>query len=126
MKDGKPEVLNVYAAGVPEGAMYVGRYYRSPEGIIYRSEFKNPINLGDGHNILVSEARRDFCIEIYQRDLVSKLRSNPLLLECLRGRDLVCHCAPLHCHADVLLYYANRDLSISIEGIPAVIPEKVA
>lgn len=28
----------------------------------------------------------------------------------LRGKDLVCHCAPLPCHADVLLELADADL----------------
>lgn len=26
----------------------------------------------------------------------------------LRGKNLVCYCAPLACHADVLLQYANE------------------
>lgn len=30
-------------------------------------------------------------------------------LEELRGRDLVCWCAPLACHADVLLRLANKE-----------------
>ena len=30
-------------------------------------------------------------------------------LEELRGKDLVCWCAPLPCHADVLLRLANVD-----------------
>lgn len=27
----------------------------------------------------------------------------------LKGKNLVCHCAPKACHADVLLEYANKD-----------------
>jgi len=27
----------------------------------------------------------------------------------LRGKDLICHCAPKQCHADVLLRLANED-----------------
>jgi hypothetical protein len=28
----------------------------------------------------------------------------------LRGKDLVCWCAPLECHADILLKIANEDV----------------
>jgi hypothetical protein len=42
------------------------------------------------------------------------LRASPVRMrivrEELRGKDLVCHCAPLPCHADVLLRIANEDL----------------
>ncbi|MEM2159611.1 MAG: DUF4326 domain-containing protein [Candidatus Nitrosotenuis sp.] len=27
----------------------------------------------------------------------------------LRGRDLVCYCAPLECHGDILLAIANAE-----------------
>lgn len=27
----------------------------------------------------------------------------------LKGKDLVCFCAPLPCHADILLEFANKD-----------------
>ncbi len=40
------------------------------------------------------------------------LRSNPLLMEAakkeLRGKDLICFCAPLACHGDVLSRIANE------------------
>lgn len=40
------------------------------------------------------------------------LRMHPsqmrLVREQLAGKDLVCHCAPLPCHADVLLRVANE------------------
>lgn len=27
----------------------------------------------------------------------------------LRGHDLICHCAPMPCHGDILLHLANAD-----------------
>lgn len=40
------------------------------------------------------------------------LLSDPGLMSALwilKGRNLVCWCAPLPCHADILLKYANRE-----------------
>lgn len=42
--------------------------------------------------------------EKWLRDHPSQMRA---VREQLRGKDLVCHCAPLPCHADVLLRIAN-------------------
>lgn len=49
-----------------------------------------------------------------REDVIAKyaawLRRQPQLLRCideLRGKDLVCYCAPLACHGDLLLYLAN-------------------
>lgn len=40
------------------------------------------------------------------------LRAHPSQMEAVRrelkGKDLVCHCAPLACHGDVLLRVANE------------------
>jgi hypothetical protein len=53
-----------------------------------------------------------------REDVIAKFeewaRSNPFYVqevrEHLRGKNLVCHCAPLPCHADVLLKIANEEL----------------
>ena len=84
-----PEVLN-RRDGVPEGAVYVGRPTR----------WGNPYVIGrDGDRAEVIERFRHYANARYTgRDL-----------EELRGKDLVCWCAPLPCHADVLLEMANRD-----------------
>lgn len=78
-------VLNKRKHGVPEGATYIGR----------GSNWGNPFIIGpDGD-------RRDvimkFTIYAYKR-----LRKEPDWLEPLRGRDLVCFCAPLDCHGHVI------------------------
>ena len=41
-------------------------------------------------------------------DVIAKYRAWIVALEELRGRDLVCWCAPLACHGDVLADLANR------------------
>lgn len=73
---------------VPKGAVYVGR--PSPWG--------NPFKIGrDGTREEVIARYRDYIL------------GRPQLLEQLRGRDLVCWCAPLPCHGDVLIELANRE-----------------
>ncbi len=77
------------AVDVPNEAVYVGR----------PSKWGNPYGAGDGD--------RDVAIAQYEL----WLDRNPGLLaqlEELRGKDLVCWCAPLRCHGDVLIQKANN------------------
>jgi hypothetical protein len=90
MDDG-PVVLNWRTeGGVPEGAVYVGR----------GSKWGNPFMIGKDGN-------RETVILKYKL----WLRRQASLLEALgelRGKDLVCYCAPKSCHADHLLELANE------------------
>lgn len=87
------KVLNAKVVGMKkEGAMYCGR----------PSVFGNPFVIGkDGSR---EEVIRKY--EVY-------LKKNPQLIarakKELRGKDLICWCAPLACHCDVLLKIANSD-----------------
>lgn len=87
-----PRVLNKRTDGVPAGAVYVGR----------PSPFGNPFPMR-------AESDRDAVCNFYE----AWLQKNPALIERakreLRGKDLVCWCAPLRCHADTLLRIANED-----------------
>lgn len=90
----KPKVLNLHhlpGKQIPDGAVYVGR----------PSRWGNPIRLRFG-------VTREGVIREYRE----WLSDNPGLIsnarQELRGRDLVCFCAPLACHADVLLMVANE------------------
>lgn len=80
-----PTVLNRRKVGIPEGAIYVGR--GSPWG--------NPFVTGiDGD--------RDTVIERFRIEILPGLD-----VSALRGKDLVCWCAPKRCHADYLMQKAN-------------------
>ena len=82
-------VLNKHQAGVPEGAVYIGR----------GSKWGNPFRIGpDGDRAAVIAK-----YELWLADQRRLLRS----LDELRGRDLVCFCAPAACHGDLLLRLAN-------------------
>lgn len=82
------KLLNKHAAGLPAKAINVGR----------GSPWDNPFCIGfDGD--------RDTVIARHARWLAEQ----PHLLRALdelRGRDLVCDCAPLPCHGDLLLRLA--------------------
>lgn len=80
-----PKVLNKHKHGIPEGAVYVGR--GSPWG--------NPYPIHGDHT-------RDEVCDLFEKHVLPKLDLAPL-----RGKDLVCFCAPKRCHADALLRAAN-------------------
>ena len=78
--------------GLPPGAVYVGR----------PSKWGNPYHIGrDGDRAEV--------IARYRAYLDSMMAQGQLDPRELQGLDLACHCAPLPCHADILLEIANRD-----------------
>lgn len=86
---GMCRVWNKREAGVPADAVYIGR----------GGKWGNPFRIGpDGDRAAVIARHAAWLGE--QREL---LRS----LDELRGRDLVCYCAPLPCHGDLLLRLAN-------------------
>ena len=83
------KVLNKRDSGVPAGAIYVGR----------PSKFGNPYEIG-------RDGSREEVIQKYEAWLLTAdngLSIDDLLQ--LKGKDLVCWCAPMACHAEVLLKY---------------------
>lgn len=84
-----PKVWNKRDPNVPLGAIYVGR----------PTVYGNPFVIGrDGTREEVIEKYRLYVADVPHKDL---------WFERLRGKDLVCWCAPLPCHADILLEIAN-------------------
>jgi hypothetical protein len=90
-------VLNRHQAGIPAGAVYIGR----------GSKWGNPFWIGPhGDRATVIAKHGQWLTE--QHHLLRALDE-------LRGRDLVCFCAPRACHGDLLLRLANatRDARIA-------------
>lgn len=85
-----PQVLNRNYSGVPADAVYVGR----------PSKWGNPFVIGRDGN-------RGEVIDKFERWFMSNDSLRADLSE-LRGKDLVCFCAPKACHADILLREANK------------------
>ena len=84
---------------IPPGAVYIGRAnarYRLPA-----SKWANPFRSSHPaeHETAVATYERWLWL---QRQLMAALRE-------LHDRDLVCWCAPLSCHGDVLLRLANEE-----------------
>ncbi len=78
-------LLNKYRNHIPADAVYIGR----------GSKWGNPYKIG-------KDGTREEVIAKYEQ----YIRNKPELLGCLhelQGHDLVCFCAPLPCHGDVLL-----------------------
>jgi Domain of unknown function (DUF4326) len=89
------KVLNAKSVGKRSTAdrVYVGR----------PSKWGNPFKLRRD----ATREERDEVIAKYRAWVTTK----PVLMAALhelRDRDLICYCAPLPCHADVLLELANR------------------
>lgn len=87
------KVHNKYHNTAPKDAVYIGR------GSIYG----NPYVIG-------KHGTREEVIAKFQRDLEDSL-DDPLTqhaLLALDGKDLVCFCAPMPCHGDVLIQAVKR------------------
>ena len=84
-----PRVLNRPAGTCPKGAVYIGR----------PSKWGNPFFVG-------AHGTREAVIARYRQWLMTQPQLLADLHE-LRGRDLVCYCAPLPCHGHVLRELAN-------------------
>jgi len=86
----KPRVLNRRNNPIEEGVL-----------VCRPTRFGNPFKIGvDGDRAEVIQKYREWLLS--QPELVSAVKSQ------LRGRHLICWCAPLPCHADVLLEIANN------------------
>lgn len=84
----KPRVLNKRTDAIPPDAVYVGR----------PSMWGNPFRIGvDGTREQVLEWYKEW---FHESNLIPAM---------LRGKDLVCWCAPEPCHADYLLEMANSN-----------------
>jgi hypothetical protein len=90
-----PKVWNKRDPATPADAVYVGR----------PTVWGNPFVIGrDGTRAEVIEKYKQ------QIDALDPLQAHAFVNDCIRwlgGKDLVCWCAPLPCHADILLEIAN-------------------
>jgi hypothetical protein len=85
-----PTVHNKRAGTAPADAVYIGR----------PSRWGNPFVIGhDGTRAEVIAKYRTWLLS--DGHLIAELPT-------LRGRDLVCWCAPAACHGDVLIELANQ------------------
>ena len=103
MANCKPRMWNKRDPNTPKDAVYVGR----------PTKWGNPFRVGDPdsiHPIEVNKMDRDWVVSRFDSWIHCDLNAKPLYDAAkveLKGKDLVCWCAPKSCHADVLLRIAN-------------------
>jgi hypothetical protein len=94
-------IHNKHHKTAPEDAIYVGR----------PTIFGNPFShLDTAGSDLIRVQTREQAVERYREYFEVRI-TDPVFemaLEGLRGKDLVCWCAPLPCHAEVLVDYLER------------------
>jgi hypothetical protein len=83
-----PKVYNQKNNDFPRDAIYVGR----------PSYWGNPFVIG-------KDGTREEVLEIFEAWFKTSNKMQHIIE--LKGKDLVCHCSPLPCHADLLLKWAN-------------------
>lgn len=76
-----PMVYNKHSGDAPPDAKYIGR----------GSRYGNPFVIG-------IDGGRDIVCDRFEAEILPTLDVEPL-----RGKDLVCFCAPLRCHGDSIL-----------------------
>lgn len=102
----KPKVLNKRTDKIPPDAVYVGR----------PSKWGNPFRVYPhkrgglfAQKIAVLSYKEYLDEQIKQGNVGFGIQFKYNLEE-LQSRDLVCWCAPLSCHADILLELANKEV----------------
>ncbi len=100
-----PKVWNKRDPNCPKDAVYVGR----------PSKWGNPWRIGEMSPVDGHRFTREEVIELHKQALPQMLKvkdiEGVIILDIseLRGKDLVCWCAPSPCHADILLELANKE-----------------
>ena len=91
-----PKVYNKHHKNAPKDAVYIGR----------PSIYGNPFEIGKhGTREEVVEKYRAM---LFHNDVFCSVKREEIKLA-LKGKDLVCWCAPKLCHGDVLLELANGE-----------------
>lgn len=96
-----PKVLNI--RNLPE--------HKIPEGAVYCGRGNSYFNLPDSkwaNHFTVEELGRDGAVSAYNKWFELSAGSSYHDVSELKGKDLVCWCAPKSCHCDILLKKANE------------------
>lgn len=99
------KVLNKRTDKIPPDAVYVGR----------PSEYGNLMTVREMRRLFPHDTVSGLnqkAVDWYRGYLEDYIKVHPVFLDKIKrelgGKDLVCWCAPLPCHADVLLELANE------------------
>lgn len=89
------KVLKMYTDEVHAAAIYIGR----------PSSWGNPFPLAKG----ASDEERHAVVVQFEEHIRKYPAFIAQIKRKLKGKDLVCYCAPKECHGDVLLRIANEE-----------------
>ena len=89
-----PRVLNKYKDKIPEDAVYIGRPGKWGNPFPMHSELDRD-KVCDDYNIWIHAPE--------QTNLLDQAKKE------LKGKSLICYCAPLKCHGDILLKLSNNE-----------------
>jgi hypothetical protein len=92
-----PKVLNKYKDHISKDAIYIGR----------PSKWGNPFSHMPNTLANFKVATREEAVEKFREWILSDPELTDIIKLELKGKDLVCFCAPKSCHGDVLLEIAN-------------------
>ena len=87
------QVYNKHDGNIPKDVVYVGR----------------PTKWGNPWWPKSNEAERNASCDKYETYATLRAQAEPEWIAPLRGKDLVCWCAPSRCHADTLIRLANKE-----------------
>lgn len=94
------KVLNKHTDSYQFGDVYIGR------GSKWGNMFTHLSHLGG--NLIIVDSRED-AIRRYEEWILTQPQLIADAKRELRSRNLVCYCAPLPCHGDVLIRIANEE-----------------
>lgn len=96
------KVLNKRTDKIPSDAVYVGR----------PTKWGNPFKIGMNYQSRI--LNRQDSIDAFEDWLLHSDSGVKLLANIseLKGKNLVCWCSPLPCHADILLELANEEFDL--------------
>src|SRR5687768_17066443 len=102
----KTTVRNIRSAhvGAPGKLIYIGRAGKGQDGY-----FGNPHPIGYCEQCKTTH-NREQCIEAYKQDFLLRMKNDPEFKQrilALKGHILLCFCAPLPCHGDVIAQYLD-------------------
>jgi hypothetical protein len=94
-----PKIFNKRTDDIPDDAVYVGR----------PTKWGNPFSHQSGTRAQYQVDSRQEAVWRFRDWLLNEPEAQELRdsLEELRGKDLVCWCVPMMCHAEVLMELAN-------------------
>lgn len=101
-----PKVYNKRKSNIPAGATYIGR----------PGKFGNPFSHKDGTLASYRVKTRQEAVDAYREWVRHQAGLMHDIITELKGKDLVCWCAPEACHGDVLLEIANEPDFIFVFG----------